>query len=106
MIQHPCFITAPQAALPCISFAPLSRFLIHLWSVADNAIGATHTTMKILEPSADEIRDWGNSVMQLVADYFGAVRHRTVYRHMSSREIRDPILTPRFRPKEPISTSC
>jgi hypothetical protein len=28
MIQHPCFITAAQAALPCISFAPLSRFLI------------------------------------------------------------------------------
>jgi aromatic-L-amino-acid decarboxylase len=43
----------------------------------------------MLEPSADEIRDWGDSVMQLVADYFGAVRHRTVYRHMSSREIRD-----------------
>ena len=45
--------------------------------------------LKMLEPSADEIRDWGNSVMQVVADYFGELRHRTVYRHMSSREIRD-----------------
>ena len=45
--------------------------------------------LKMLEPSADEIRDWGNSVMQVVADYFGELRHRTVYRYMSSREIRD-----------------
>src|SRR5260370_31055241 len=43
----------------------------------------------MLEPSADEIRDWGNSVMQLVADYFGELRDRRVYRHISSREIRD-----------------
>src|SRR5437016_10344204 len=43
----------------------------------------------MLEPSTDEIRDWGNSVMQLVADYFGELRDRRVYRHISSREIRD-----------------
>jgi aromatic-L-amino-acid/L-tryptophan decarboxylase len=43
----------------------------------------------MLDPSADEMRDWGNSVMQLVADYLGDLRDRRVYRHMSSREIRD-----------------
>src|SRR5947208_12977503 len=43
----------------------------------------------MLDPSVDEIRDWGNSVMQLVADYFGELRDRRVYRHISSREIRD-----------------
>jgi aromatic-L-amino-acid/L-tryptophan decarboxylase len=43
----------------------------------------------MLDPSADEIRDWGNSVIQLMADYFGDLRDRRVYRHMSSREIRD-----------------
>jgi aromatic-L-amino-acid decarboxylase len=42
----------------------------------------------MLEPSADELRDWGNSVMQLMADYFGELPDRAVYRHMSSREIR------------------
>src|SRR5260370_1429403 len=29
MIQHPCFIAVPRPALPCISFVPLSRFLIY-----------------------------------------------------------------------------
>src|SRR6266545_7244708 len=43
----------------------------------------------MLDPSADEIRDWGNSVIQLMADYLGDLRDRKVYRHMSSREIRD-----------------
>src|SRR2546428_7788303 len=43
----------------------------------------------MLDPSADEIRDWGNSVIQLMADYLGKLRDRKVYRHMSSREIRD-----------------
>ena len=49
----------------------------------------------MLDPSADEIRDWGNSVIQLMADYLGDLRDRRVYRHMSSREIRgrlDPAL--------------
>src|SRR4029453_2927842 len=44
--------------------------------------------MRMLEPSADEIRDWGNSVTQFMAEYFGALRDRPVYRRMSSREIR------------------
>src|SRR5436309_10250238 len=43
----------------------------------------------MLDPSADEIRDWGNSVIQLMADYLGNLRDRKVYCHMSSREIRD-----------------
>src|SRR5438128_3764439 len=43
----------------------------------------------MLDPSTDEIRDWGNSVIQLMADYLGNLRDRKVYRHMSSREIRD-----------------
>src|SRR5207247_6256382 len=38
---------------------------------------------------AGEIRDWGNSVIQLVADYLGDLRDRPVYRRMSSCEIRD-----------------
>src|SRR5216110_1153005 len=43
----------------------------------------------MLDPSADEIRDWGNSVIQLMTDYLGDLRDRPVYRRMSSREIRD-----------------
>jgi aromatic-L-amino-acid decarboxylase len=43
----------------------------------------------MLEPSAGEIRDWGNSVIQFMTDYLGNLRDRNVYRHMSSRRIRD-----------------
>ena len=43
----------------------------------------------MLEPSSDELRDWGNSVTQLMADYYGELRDRRVYPHTSSREIRD-----------------
>src|SRR6266496_1006302 len=43
----------------------------------------------MLDPSADEIRDWGNSVIQLMSDYLGSLRDRGVYRHMFSRRIRD-----------------
>jgi len=43
----------------------------------------------MLDPSADEIRDWGDSVIQLMTDYLGNLRDRGVYRHMSSRRIRD-----------------
>src|SRR5438132_12575572 len=43
----------------------------------------------MLDPSADQIRDWGNSVIQLMTDYLGEVRDRPVYRRLSSREIRD-----------------
>src|SRR5438445_8609462 len=43
----------------------------------------------MLDPSADEIRKWGSSVIQLMSDYLRNLRDRRVYRHMSSREIRD-----------------
>src|SRR5947207_11152703 len=43
----------------------------------------------MLDPSAGEIRDWGTSVIQLVVDYLADLRHRPVYRRISSREIRD-----------------
>ncbi|HEX4696532.1 MAG TPA: pyridoxal-dependent decarboxylase [Candidatus Udaeobacter sp.] len=42
----------------------------------------------MLEPSAEEIRDWGNRVTELMADYLTDLRNRRVYRKMSSREIR------------------
>ncbi len=42
----------------------------------------------MLEPSADEIRDWGNSVTQFMIDYLGGLRDHPAYRHTSSREIR------------------
>src|SRR5438046_5658356 len=43
----------------------------------------------MLDPSADEIRDSSNSVIQLMTDYLGDLRDRPVYRRISSREIRD-----------------
>src|SRR5215471_4584412 len=43
----------------------------------------------MLDPSADEVRDWGNSVIQFMSDYLGNLRDRGVYRHMFSRRIRD-----------------
>jgi glutamate/tyrosine decarboxylase-like PLP-dependent enzyme len=45
--------------------------------------------MKMLEPSADELRAWSNSVIELMTNYLGDIRDRPVYRQMSSREIRD-----------------
>ena len=42
----------------------------------------------MLDPSADEIRAWGNSVTQFVTDYLSELRDRPVYRRTSSREIR------------------
>src|SRR5438477_208455 len=41
----------------------------------------------MLDPSADEIRDWGNSVTQFMIEYLSDLRHHRVYRHTSSREI-------------------
>lgn len=43
----------------------------------------------MLDPSADEIRDWGNSVTKFMTDYLGGLSDRGVYCHMSSRRIRD-----------------
>lgn len=43
----------------------------------------------MLDPSAEELRDWESSVSQFMIDYFQNLRDRRVYRQMSSREIRD-----------------
>jgi glutamate/tyrosine decarboxylase-like PLP-dependent enzyme len=45
----------------------------------------------MLDPSADELRNWGNSAMQVMIDYLGDLRDRKVYGRMSSREIRDQL---------------
>jgi glutamate/tyrosine decarboxylase-like PLP-dependent enzyme len=45
----------------------------------------------MLDPSADQIRDWGESVLRLTSDYFTGVRERKVYRAMSSLEIREQL---------------
>jgi len=42
----------------------------------------------MLEPSADEIREWGNSITQFMIEYVGGLRDRPVYRQNSAREIR------------------
>jgi aromatic-L-amino-acid decarboxylase len=47
--------------------------------------------MGMLEPSADEIREWGNSVTQFMLDYLGGLRDRPAYRQTSSREIRNKL---------------
>ena len=44
--------------------------------------------MDMLEPSADEILDWGNSVTQFIIEYLSGLRDRPVYRYTSSREVR------------------
>jgi aromatic-L-amino-acid decarboxylase len=43
----------------------------------------------MLDPSADEIRAWGDSVIRFMTDYPGNLRDRGVYRRMFSRRIRD-----------------
>src|SRR5215831_434801 len=45
----------------------------------------------MLEPSADEIREWENAVTQFMIEYLGGLRDRAVYRHTSSREIRSEL---------------
>lgn len=45
----------------------------------------------MLDPSVGEIRDWGDSVVQFMAEYLGGLRDRNVYRQMSSREIREQL---------------
>src|SRR3954471_5658670 len=42
----------------------------------------------MLEPSADEIREWGDSVTRFVIEYLGELRDCPVYRYTSSRRIR------------------
>src|SRR5215475_10658117 len=44
--------------------------------------------MEMLEPSPDDIRDWGNSVTQFMIDYLSDLRDHPAYRQSSSSEIR------------------
>src|SRR5438034_8031712 len=48
--------------------------MVNWLAKADNAIGATQ-----------EIRDWGNSVIQLMSDYLRSLRDRGVYRRVWTR---------------------
>ena len=43
----------------------------------------------MLDPSADEMRNWCDSVLQFMTHYLGDLRSYRVYGRMSSREIRD-----------------
>ena len=45
----------------------------------------------MLEPSADEIREWSDSVTQFMIEYLGDLPGRPVYRRTSSREIRSQL---------------
>ena len=45
----------------------------------------------MLDPSTEQIRDWGDSVIRLMSEYFRDLRGRKVYRAMSSGEIRDQL---------------
>src|SRR6476660_3419866 len=41
----------------------------------------------MLDPSSDQIRDWGEAVIGLTSEYFSGLRSRKVYGKISSREI-------------------
>ena len=43
----------------------------------------------MLDPSVEEVRDWGDAVVKLMTEYLGDLRDRKVYRQMSSRTIRE-----------------
>lgn len=43
----------------------------------------------MLDPSVDEMRNWGDSVIQLMTNYLSNLRDHRVYGRISSREIRD-----------------
>src|SRR5215475_10872021 len=45
----------------------------------------------MLEPTADEIREWENAVAQFMIEYLGGLRDRPAYRHTSSRKIRSEL---------------
>ena len=47
--------------------------------------------MDMLEASADEIREWGNSVTQFVIEYLSGLGDRPAYQHTSSRNIRSEL---------------
>ncbi|MBO0695259.1 MAG: aminotransferase class V-fold PLP-dependent enzyme, partial [Verrucomicrobia bacterium] len=45
----------------------------------------------MLDPSADEVRNWGDSVIELMTNYLADLRDHKIYGRMSSREIRERI---------------
>ena len=62
----------------------------------------------MLDPSPDQIRDWGEAVIEWMADYLGGIRDRSVYCRMSSHEIRarlDPTLPRQSAPFEELLES-
>lgn len=44
-----------------------------------------------LDPSVDEIRQWGNAAIEAMAGYLDSIRERSVYPNTSSREIREKL---------------
>jgi glutamate/tyrosine decarboxylase-like PLP-dependent enzyme len=44
-----------------------------------------------LDPSAEEIRRWGNAAVEAISEYLGSVRDRRVYPETSAREIREKL---------------
>lgn len=44
-----------------------------------------------LDPSADEIKRWGNAAVEAMASYFDSIRGRQVYPAATSREIREKL---------------
>lgn len=47
--------------------------------------------MSSLDPSPEEIRDWGKHAVDLAADYFGSIRERRVYPQTSAKQIREQL---------------
>lgn len=44
-----------------------------------------------LDPSADEIRRWGNAAIEAMASYLGSIRDRRVYPSTTARQIREKL---------------
>src|SRR2546430_3732820 len=42
-----------------------------------------------LDPSPEQIRSWANAAVELMTEYLGTIRDRSVYPHTSSRQIRE-----------------
>ena len=45
----------------------------------------------LLDPSADEIRQWGNAAIEAMASYLGSIRELPVYPNTTSRAIREKL---------------
>jgi len=47
--------------------------------------------MSFLDPSPEEIRQWGNEAINTMANYLGSIRDRPLYPRTSSRQIREKL---------------